>query len=96
MSRIDLRNIEKKPGVCGGRAVVVGTRIRVKVIVVWHRMGIPPEEIVSYYPGLRLADVYDALAYAADHPDEIEADIAADSEEEIQRLFPGGKGLLRP
>ena len=38
------------------------------------------EEIVQQYPGLRPADVHDALAYAYDHFDEIEKDLAADEE----------------
>ena len=32
------------------------------------------------WPGLRPADVHDALAYAHDHFDEIENDLAADDE----------------
>jgi hypothetical protein len=35
--------------------------------------------------------VHDALAYAYEHPDEIEADIAADDEAEAQLRWPGGK-----
>lgn len=80
MSKVDLRNIEKVPGRCGGRAVVAGTRVRVSVIVWCHRHGMVIDEILRQYPRLRTADIYDALAYAADHPEEIEADLAADDE----------------
>ncbi len=38
------------------------------------------EEIVQQYPHLRLVDIHDALAYAYDHRDEMEADLAADDE----------------
>ena len=38
------------------------------------------EEIVQQYTPLRPADVHDALAYAYDHLEEIEADLAADDE----------------
>jgi hypothetical protein len=38
------------------------------------------EEIVQQYTPLRPADVHDALAYAYDHMEEIEADLAADDE----------------
>jgi uncharacterized protein (DUF433 family) len=38
------------------------------------------EEIVQQYPALRPADVHDALAYAYDHLEQIEADVAADDE----------------
>jgi hypothetical protein len=48
------------------------------------------EEIVEQYPHLRPADVHDALAYAYDHPDEIEADLASDDEATAQQRWPGG------
>lgn len=85
MPKVDLRNIEKVPGRCGGRAVIAGTRIRVSAVVWCHRHGMAIDEILRQYPRLRTADVYDALAYAADHSDEIEADLAADDEIAIQQ-----------
>jgi uncharacterized protein (DUF433 family) len=88
MSRFDYRNIEKVPDLCGGRAVVAGTRIRVSVIVECSQKGLTAEEIVEQYPHLRLADIHDALAYAYDHASEIEADLAADDEETVQKLWP--------
>jgi hypothetical protein len=49
------------------------------------------EEIVQQYSGLRPADVHDALAYAYDHLDEIEAGLAADDEALVRaRLVAGG------
>ena len=42
----------------------------------------------------RPADVHDALAYAYDHPQEIDADLAADDEEEAKRKWPGGRGVV--
>jgi uncharacterized protein (DUF433 family) len=91
MARVDYRNIEKAEGRCGGRAVVAGTRIRVSIILGCYRQGMTVEEIVEQYPHLRPADVHDALAYAYDHPDEMENDLAADDEVEAQKLWPGGK-----
>ena len=90
MPKVDHRNIEKVPGRCGGRAVVAGTRIRVSVILGCYRRGMTVEEIVGHYPHLRPADVHDALAYAYDHPDEIEADLEADDEDAVRRDWPGG------
>jgi uncharacterized protein (DUF433 family) len=90
MSKVDLRNIEKVAGRCGGRAVVAGTRIRVGVILWCHRHGMTVDEILRQYPRLLTADAYDALAYAADHPDEIEADLAADDETAVQQKLSGG------
>jgi len=60
--------------------VVAGTRIRVATILGCYRQGMSVEEIVQQYAGLRPADVHDALAYAHEHLDEIEADLAADDE----------------
>ncbi len=90
MSKVDYRNIEKVPDRCGGRAVVAGTRVRVSVIVSCHRQGMTLEDILKQYPHLRLSDIYDALAYASDHPLEIDADLAADDELSVQREWPGG------
>jgi uncharacterized protein (DUF433 family) len=45
-------------------------------------MGI--EEIVQQFPHLKPADVHDALAYAYDHLDEIESDLAADDEANVK------------
>jgi len=44
-------------------------------------MGMTVEEIVQQYPHLRPSDVHDALAYAYDHLEEIDTDLAADDEE---------------
>jgi uncharacterized protein (DUF433 family) len=90
MAKIDFRNIEKVEGRCGGRAVIAGTRIRVSTILWCHRQGMTVEEIVEQYPHVRPADVHDALAYAFDHPDEIEDDLAADDEAAAQARWPGG------
>lgn len=80
MAKYDYRNIERDPARCGGQPVVVGTRIRVGIILGYYRQGIPVEEIVDQLPSLRPADVHDALAYAYDHLAEIEMGLAADDE----------------
>jgi uncharacterized protein (DUF433 family) len=67
------QHIEKTPGVCGGRACIVGHRVRVQDIVVWHeKRGFSPDEIVDMFPGISLADVYAALTYYFDNRQEIE------------------------
>ncbi len=69
-------HIEKKPGVCGGRACIAGHRIRVADIVAWHeKRGYCPDEIVGMFPGITLADVYAALAYYFDNRREIDDDL---------------------
>ncbi len=93
MIKLDYRNIEKDSVRCGGQPVVAGTRIRVATILTSYRQGMHVEEIVQQYSGLRPADVHDALAYAYDHLDEIENDLAADDEALVKtRLAKGGTG----
>ncbi len=41
-------------------------------------MGLSPDEIVSLHPSITLADVYAALAYYHDHPEEIRQQIRED------------------
>ena len=92
MPKLDYRNIERDPARCGGQPVVVGTRIRVAAILTSYRQGLRIEEIVQQYPGLRPGDVRDALAYAHDHLEEIEADLQADDEIHVKgELGLGGR-----
>jgi uncharacterized protein (DUF433 family) len=87
--RIDYRNIEKDPARCGGQPIVAGTRIRVATILGCYRQGMGIEEIVQQYPSLKPADVHDALAFAYDHLDEIELEIAADDEAVVKDRLAG-------
>ncbi|HVO11546.1 MAG TPA: DUF433 domain-containing protein [Vicinamibacteria bacterium] len=69
-------HVEKTLGVCGGKACIAGTRIRVLDIVGLRRRGFEPEEMLRMYAvPLTLAQVHAALAYYYDHPEEIEASI---------------------
>ncbi len=90
MTKLDYRNIEQDPSRCGGQPVVGGTRVRVAIILGCYRQGMSVEEIVQQYPSLKPADVHDALAYAYDHMDEIEADMAADDEATTKGRNSGG------
>lgn len=75
---VSKEHIAKTPGVCGGKARVAGTRIRVLDIVYQHESGKPAAEIAAAWQGVSVADVHAALAYAYDHPDEIAAAKDAD------------------
>ena len=67
-----VEHIVSTPGVCGGRPRIAGSRIRVQDIVVWHEAwGLSPEEIVTDFPQVTLAQVHAALAYYYDHREEI-------------------------
>ncbi len=90
MPKLDYRNVESDVTRCGGQPVVAGTRIRVATILACYRQGMGVEEIVQQYPGLRPADVHDALAYAYDHFDEIEAGLAADDEAAVKSRLTAG------
>lgn len=87
MPKLDYRNIEKDPARCGGQPVVAGTRIRVATVLGCYRHGMSVEEIVQQFINLKPADVHDALAYAYDHLDEIEADLAADDEAAVKAKY---------
>lgn len=81
-------HITKDPQVCGGKACIDNTRIRVIDIVQLQREGKKPEEMRDIFAvPLTLAQVYSALAYLDEHPQEIEADFAeeAKTEAEIER-----------
>jgi len=72
MTATIISHIEITPGICGGKPRIAGHRIRVEDIVVWHeQLGLSPDEIVSQYPSISLADVYAALSYYHDNFDEI-------------------------
>ncbi len=73
--------VEKRRGVCGGRAVIAGTRIPVWLIFKRYRAGETLEELQEAYPTLTPAQILDALGYAFDHIEEIAKDIEENSEE---------------
>jgi uncharacterized protein (DUF433 family) len=79
MLAVTREHIDATPGTCGGRPRIAGHRIRVMDVVVLHeQLGLTPDEIVSTYPSLTLADVHAALAYYFDHQEEIQRDLAED------------------
>lgn len=76
-------HITKDPRVCGGRACIDSTRIRVIDIVQLQREERTPEQMRNVFPvPLSLAQIYSALAYADEQREEIEADFA--EEERLQ------------
>ena len=73
----DYRYITRVPDICGGRPIIKGTRIPVKTIVGYYKMGLDAEEILDGLPQLTPAQVYEALSYYHDFSLEIEQDIEA-------------------
>ena len=98
-SATDHPHITRTSGVCGRRPVVRGTRIPVKVLVGYHRMGYSLTEILSGFSGLTPAQLHDALSYYYDHQAEIDADIEADELSTLRERFDlkvDAEGVLHP
>ena len=85
-----------KPGYCGGKPHLVGHRVKVQHVAIWHeRMGMTPEAIVATHPSLSLPAVYAALAYYHGHPVEIDADIAEDERFVAEQRAKAGPSRLQ-
>ena len=83
MTPVVIQHIETRPStIHGQKACIAGTRISVQDVYVWHElMGKAPDQIVSEYPFLSLAQVHSALAYYYDHADEIREQVKRGREE---------------
>jgi uncharacterized protein (DUF433 family) len=64
--------IERTPGVAGGEACIVRTRIPVWMLEQYRRLGWSEARLLDNYPTLRAADLVHAWAYVDAHRDEIE------------------------
>lgn len=83
-----------KPGYCGGKPHILGHRIKVEDVAIWHeRMKMSPSEIIDQYPSINLAQVHAALAYYHAHRDEIEADIR-EGKEFVEKLRAGQPSIF--
>ena len=81
MTTLISNHVEKKPGVCGGKACIAGTRVRVQDVYIWHKLqGRSVDEIVAGFPQLKPADIHAALTYYWDHRIEIHAEMKAADE----------------
>jgi len=72
--------IESTPGVCGGAARIVRTRIPVWGLVQAKRLGTNEADLLRWYPTLRTEDLTNAWAYFRAHPEEIEQQIRRNEE----------------
>ena len=64
--------IVRDDDVLGGEPIIVGTRVPVRAVVEFWRLGVAPEEIPVHLSHLTLAQVFDALSYCVDHHAEIQ------------------------
>lgn len=81
MPKVTHPHITHNPAVCGGSAVIGGTRFSVRSVVMYvlHH-GLTTEELVSRFPNITLAQVHDALAYYYDNRDAIDQEIIENTE----------------
>lgn len=71
IERTEHPHVVKSADVLSGEPTVDGTRLAVRHILIRYRdAGESPEEIATDFR-LTLAQVYDSLSYAFDHPDEL-------------------------
>lgn len=66
--------IESTPGVSGGEARIVRTRIPVWILDRARQLGTSEAELLRCYPTLRAEDLANAWAYVRSHREEIERD----------------------
>ncbi len=77
----DFPGIESRVGVCGGAACIVRTRIPVWVLEQARQYGTNESDLLRDYPTLTAQDLTNAWAYVRSHRAEIEAEIAANNED---------------
>jgi len=75
MKKLD--RITLNPEVMGGKPCIRGLRVTVGTVVGLMASGHSPEEILKAYPYLELADIYEALAYAAWRSEEVEVPLGS-------------------
>lgn len=81
-----IQGIEKTPGVCGGSACVVGTRITIWGLVESRRVGYSEADLLTSYPTISATNLANAWAYAAAFSNEIEAEIEENNAVMIQEV----------
>ena len=67
--------IDSTPGVCGGDATIVRTRIPVWLLEQARRIGATEAMLLQTYPSLQAEDLTHAWAYVRAHRDEIDQQI---------------------
>lgn len=83
----------------GGVIRVGGTRVTLDTIVNAFNRGMTPEEIVIAYPAVKLADIYDVIAYYLRHANDVDDYIrereqrAAQVRHEVEARHPEMVGI---
>ena len=80
VSKVKHPYVSTQRGVCGGKPIVVGTRIPIWAIAGWLHKGYSVEKIQrEVYPSIGLAEIYDALSYYYDHKEDMDRQLAENS-----------------
>lgn len=86
VQRTSYPHIVKIDGVCGGQAIIEGTRIAVWHLVgYYYKVGMSVEDILAEWDYLAPAQVFSALAYYHDHRQEIDEVRAQNSYEQWEQ-----------
>ena len=73
--------IDSHPGVCGGSARIIRTRIPVWLLEALRRDGRSEAELLADYPSLKAEDLANAWHYARSHREEMDREIAANADD---------------
>ncbi len=88
MPQIGHPHITSNPKICGGSPVIAGTRFPVRSVVMSVlKHGLTPEELVEQFPFLTLAQIHDALAFYYDNREEVDRDLAENTEEAVRQRY---------
>ncbi len=68
-------HVEVSADLLGGSPVVKGSKVPVRRLWAWHRRGVTVETLLKRYPQLGPARILDALAFAYDNTELVEADL---------------------
>jgi uncharacterized protein (DUF433 family) len=80
--------------VLGGSPHVAGSRVPIRRLWGFYRSGANVDTLIRRYPQLGPAKVFDALAFAWDNPEVMEADMARESK--LLERDPGRSVIGRP
>ena len=69
-------HVRVDPKVLAGSPYVIGSRVPVRRLWAFYRGGTPVEKLLKRFPQLGPAKIFDALAFAFDNEEVIEADLA--------------------
>jgi uncharacterized protein (DUF433 family) len=69
-------HVDVRDDVLAGSPCVRGSRVPVRRLWAWHRRGVTVETLLKRYPQLGPARILDALAFAYDNTDVVEADLS--------------------